>query len=377
MDGSQPVALARDEATVLGTASDAKPRRHAMRRALLAILALGVLAAFGWFGLDWWRNGRFLESTDDAYLASDAVAVAPRVAGQVAEVLVGDNQRVAPGTLLARLDDRDYAAALASARADLQSAQADQRVIAAQAAQVGAQVAEAQADVAAADAAAGFATAEAKRYADLERTGFGTVQRAQSTQADIASRQAGQARARAALRSAEEQRDVLAAQAARADAQAARAEAAVRQAALNLAYTRVTAPFAGAVGDRQVRVGQYVQPGTRLLTLVPVDQAVYALANFKETQLARLRPGEKVRVAVDMLPGVVLDGVVDSLAPGSGAQFALLPPENATGNFTKIVQRVPVRIALRSVPQAVLPRLRPGLSVTATADTRTAPDPAP
>jgi len=375
MDGSQPVSLARDEAPVLGTASEEKRRVHAVRRTLLAIVALAALAALGWFGVDWWRNGRFLESTDDAYLASDAVAVAPRVAGQVAEVLVGDNQRVEAGALVARLDDRDYAAVLASARADLQSAQADRRVIAAQAAQVGAQVAEAQADVAAADAAAGFATAEARRYADLERTGFGTLQRAQSTQADIVSRQAGQARARAALRSAEEQRDVLAAQAARADAQIARAEAAVRQAALNLGYTRVTAPFVGAVGDRQVRVGQYVQPGTRLLTLVPVDKAVYALANFKETQLARLRPGDKVRVAVDMLPGVVLDGVVDSLAPGSGAQFALLPPENATGNFTKIVQRVPVRIELRDVPQAVLPRLRPGLSVTATADIRTAPDP--
>ena len=377
MDGSQPVSVARGEAPVLGTSSEDKPRGRARRRALLAILALAALAACGWFALDWWRNGRFLESTDDAYLASDAVAVAPRVAGQVAEVLVGDNQRVEPGAVLARLDDRDYEAALASARADLQSSQADQRVIAAQAAQVGAQVAEAQADVRSADAAAGFATAEARRYADLQRTGYGTVQRAQSTQADIVSREAGQARARAAQRSAEEQRDVLAAQAARADAQIARAAAAVRQAALNLGYTRVTAPFAGAVGDRQVRVGQYVQPGTRLLTLVPVGTGVYALANFKETQLARLRPGEKVRVVVDMLPGVALDGVVDSLAPGSGAQFALLPPENATGNFTKIVQRVPVRIELRDVPPSVLPRLRPGLSLTATADTRTAPDTAP
>ena len=377
MDGSQPVSVARGEAPVLGTSSEDKPRGRARRRALLAILALAALAACGWFALDWWQNGRFLESTDDAYLASDAVAVAPRVAGQVAEVLVGDNQRVEPGAVLARLDDRDYEAALASARADLQSSQADQRVIAAQAAQVGAQVAEAQADVRSADAAAGFATAEARRYADLQRTGYGTVQRAQSTQADIVSREAGQARARAAQRSAEEQRDVLAAQAARADAQIARAAAAVRQAALNLGYTRVTAPFAGAVGDRQVRVGQYVQPGTRLLTLVPVGTGVYALANFKETQLARLRPGEKVRVVVDMLPGVALDGVVDSLAPGSGAQFALLPPENATGNFTKIVQRVPVRIELRDVPPSVLPRLRPGLSLTATADTRTAPDTAP
>ncbi len=126
-----------------------------------------------------------------------------------------------------------------------------------------------------------------------------------------------------------------------------------------------------------MRVGQYVQPGTRLLTLVPVGTGIYALANFKETQLTRMVPGERVRVAVDMLPGVILDGVVDSLAPGSGAQFALLPPENATGNFTKIVQRVPVRVRLQDVPPAVLPRLRPGLSVTATADTRTAPDPAP
>ena len=375
MDGSQPVSVARGDAPVLGTSREEQPRGRARRRVLLAALALVALAACGWLGLDWWRNGRFLESTDDAYLASDAVAVAPRVAGQVADVLVGDNQRVEAGALLARLDDRDYQAALASARADLQSAQADQRVIAAQAAQVGAQVAEAQADVKAADAAAGFATAEARRYADLQQTGYGTVQRAQSTQADIVSRQAGQARARAAQRSAEEQRDVLAAQAARADAQAGRAEAAVRQAALNLSYTRVTAPFAGAVGDRQVRVGQYVQPGTRLLTLVPVGTGIYALANFKETQLARLVPGERVRVAVDMLPGVVLDGVVDSLAPGSGAQFALLPPENATGNFTKIVQRVPVRVRLQEVPPAVLPRLRPGLSVTATADTRTAPAP--
>ena len=374
MDGSQPVTAERANvshvAATVFAAPPPAPRRWRKRLVLVAA-ALVVLGGAGSYGYRWWTNGRFLESTDDSYVQADMVSVSSRVAGQVADVLVVDNQVVRKGDVLVRLDDSNFQAALAQARADVASAQADINALAAQIRFQSTAVAAADADVQSADANAAFARAEASRYSDLLRSGTGSVQRSQQADADIKSRDAAAARARAAAEGARAQVQVLSAQLGRAQAALLRAQAAERQAELNLSYTTVKAPVDGAVGDRTVRPGQYVQPGGPMLSVVPMENGLYVVANFKETQLARMGAGEAVTVDVDMLGGEPLRGVVDSLAPGSGSTFALLPPENATGNFTKIVQRVPVRIRL--LPDDRLSQLRPGLSVTATVDPRTAP----
>jgi membrane fusion protein (multidrug efflux system) len=365
MDGSQPAGLS--------TAS-ARPRRRGVRRVLLVVVLLVVVAVAAGYGYQWWTTGRFLQATDDAYTHADAASIAPRVAGTVSEVLVTDNQRVRAGQVLARIDPRDFRAALDQAKADAGSAQAEIGSLDAQITLQSATIEQAQADIVAAQAALDFARSDYTRYTDLMRSGNGTVQRAQQADTDIRSRTAALARSRAGYAAAEQQVQVLRAQRAKAVAALARARAAVEQATLNLSYTTITAPIDGAVGDRSLRLGQYVQPGTRVMDIVPTGRDIYVVANFKETQLARMWRGERVAIAVDMLPDVSLNGHVDSLAPGSGAQFALLPPENATGNFTKIVQRVPVKILLDAADAATLAKLRPGLSVYATVDTRTRPE---
>jgi len=364
MDGSQPAGL---------STSSARPRRRGMRRALLVVVLLVVIAVVASYGYHWWTTGRFLEATDDAYTQADAVSIAPRVAGTVSEVLVTDNQRVRAGQVLARIDPRDFTAALDQARADADSAQAEIGSLDAQVKLQSATIEQAQSDIASAQAALDFARSDYTRYTELMRSGNGTVQRAQQADTDIRSRTAALARSRAGYEAAGQQVQVLRAQRAKAVAALARARAAVEQATLNLSYTTIAAPIDGAVGDRSLRLGQYVQPGTRIMDIVPTGRDIYVVANFKETQLARMWRGERVGVAVDMLPDISLSGHVDSLAPGSGAQFALLPPENATGNFTKVVQRVPVKILLDPADEVTLAKLRPGLSVYATVDTRTRP----
>ena len=377
MDGSQPVTTERpmvSQAPPLTAGAPAARPSRSRQRALLAAAALAVLAGGGYFGYGWWTTGRFLEETDDAYVQADMVAVSSRVAGQVAEVPAADNQRVRKGDVLARLDDRDLKAAQAQARADVAAAEADIQSFQAQLRLQDSTIAAADADIASADASAAYAKFEFNRYSDLVRTGTGSLQRAQQADADIKGRDAAAARARAAAEGARQQVTVLQTQLARAEAALLRAQAVADQAALNLSYATITAPTDGAVGDRTVRAGQYVQPATRLLNVVPMDTGLYVVANFKETQLARMGVGEAVRLDVDMLDGEPLRGTVDSLAPGSGATFALLPPENATGNFTKVVQRVPVRVALDDA-DPMLGRLRPGLSVEATVHIHDAVEP--
>ncbi len=368
---ARPPALA--ERDILASVTPpVRPRR--LRRLLFAALALVVLSTAGWYGHYWWTTGRFLEATDDAYTQADAVTIAPRVAGYIKDVLVTDNQRVQAGQVLARIDERDFVTALDQAKADAQSAQADIGNLDAQIAMQKATIEEAQTDIASAQAALDFARSDYNRYTALMRTGNGTVQRAEQADSDIRSRTAALARSRAAFAAAQQQVQVLQAQRGKAVAALARVQAAQAQAELNLSYTSIIAPIEGAVGDRSLRLGQYVQPGTRIMDIVPTGRDIYVVANFKETQLADMWRGERVTVSVDMLPGVTLSGRIDSLAPGSGAQFALLPPENATGNFTKIVQRVPVKILLDPADEAMLAKLRPGLSVDASVDTRTRPD---
>ena len=349
--------------------------RERRRRRRLIVAAIGgallLIAAIA-FGVYWFTELRWLESTDDAYTQADNTIISPKVAGYISELSVTDNQVVKAGQLLLRIDPREYQAAVDQAQADVASAEANIRNIDAQITAQQAVVEQARADIAAAQANLTFSQQEYARYQELVRTGAGTVQRAQQAAADLREKQAALQHNQATLNQALKQIDVLKTQRGVAEATLNRNRAALDQAKLNLGYTSITSPIDGAVGDRSARVGQYVQPGTQLMTVVPMRNGIYVVANFKETQIRRMFRGESVDITIDTFPGVHLKGTVDSLAPGSGAQFALLPPENATGNFTKIVQRVPVKI-LFSGNDPVLAQLRPGLSVTATVDTRTKP----
>jgi membrane fusion protein, multidrug efflux system len=337
------------------------------RRLLAGAAALGIVAAAGIYGHDWWTVGRFQVDTDDAYVAADSVIVSPKISGYLAQVLVGDNQTVRAGQVLARIDDRDTSTMLDQARAEVAAAQADIVNLQQEIEQQVLTVAQARSLVAADQAAVVFTDQQLRRYADLAHTGAGTVQQAQQYQAEIQEKQATLAHDQAGIGVALKQTDVLQAQLAKARASLAQRQAAEHQAELNLSYTIITAPIDGTVGVRTLRVGQYVQAGTQLMALVPLA-AVYVTANYKETQLTAVRPGQNVTIGVDMFPGSVVHGHVDSIAPASGQEFTLLPPDNATGNFTKIVQRIPVKIVIdRHDPLAGM--LRPGMSVEPTIDT--------
>jgi len=332
---------------------------------LLAGAAVAVLAGASWYGWDYWTTGRFLVSTDDAYVKADNTTVAPKVSGYLHEVLVGDNERVNAGQVLARIDDRDFKVALDQAKADVAAAQA---AIASKQAQLDVQEAVINAAKATLDvdtASSTFATQENKRYTDLAATGYGSVQNAQSAQSRNAGALAAIERDKANLVSASKQVELLTAEIAQTVAAASRANALQHQAELNLSYATIIAPIDGVVGNRTLRAGQYVQAGTQLMSVVPASGA-YVIANFKETQLTNVQAGQAVDIDVDMFPGKPVHGHVDSLAPASGQEFALLPPDNATGNFTKVVQRIPVKIML----DASSIELRPGMSVIPTIQTQ-------
>ena len=339
--------------------------RGRIKRLLTVSAAVALLAGAGWYGWDYWRVGRFLVSTDDAYVKADNTTVAPKVSGYISEVLVGDNEPVKAGQVLARIDARDFTVALDQAKADVVAAEAAVTSKRAQLEVQQAVIAAAKATLDVDTAAQTFAGQENKRYSDLAKTGFGSVQNAQLAQSRDASALAAIERDNANLASALKQLELLKAEIAQAVAASSRAEAIERQAELNLGYTTITAPIDGVVGNRTLRTGQFVQAGTQLMSLVPASGA-YIIANYKETQLTTVHEGQSVAIAVDMFPGKVVRGHVDSLAPASGQEFALLPPDNATGNFTKVVQRIPVKIALDGGARI---ELRPGMSVIPTIET--------
>ena len=346
-----------------------RPSRRAIQRAALGLaLALGIATA-GRYGYDYLKTGRYLEATDDAYVKADSTIIAPKVSGYITKVLVADNETVKAGQLLARIDDRDFKVALDQARADVSAAEASVRNIDAQLELQQPIIAQSTADVAAAEANLKFAQEERARYDDLMKTGSGTIQRAQQTDAALRASTAQLQHAKSGLLAAQRKVDVLTTQRAQAAAQLERSRAVAQQAKLNLSYTEITAPVDGTVGARSLRVGQYVQAGTQLMAVVPLD-AVYVVANFKETQLTHMRPGQPVQLRIDSFRDQPLRGHVDSLSPASGLEFALLPPDNATGNFTKIVQRVPVKIVLDDHNLTGL--LRPGMSAVPTVDTKQA-----
>ncbi|WP_024514197.1 HlyD family secretion protein [Bradyrhizobium sp. Tv2a-2] len=334
--------------------------------ALVLALTAGIAAAAD-LGYGYVTTGRYLQTTDDAYVKADSTIIAPKVSGYIAEVTVSDNQPVKAGELLARIDDRDFRAALDQAHADVAASAAAVSNLDAQIELQQPVIQQQEAEVTAAEANLQFAQQERTRYDDLMKSGSGTVQRAQQTDAALRASDAQLQQGKAALIAAKKKLEVLDTQRAQAVAQRAHARAVEQQAALNLSYTQITAPVDGTVGARSLRVGQYVQAGTQLMAVVPLE-AVYVVANYKETQLTHVRNGQPVELVVDSFPGHKLRGHVDSLSPASGLEFALLPPDNATGNFTKVVQRVPVKIVLDD--QSLTGLLRPGMSAEPTIDTK-------
>jgi membrane fusion protein (multidrug efflux system) len=353
------------------TAAAAWAKGAEYRSLLLAIAALLLICAVAW-GVRWWTVGRFIESTDDAYLQADSMTVAPKISGYVAEVYVSDNQTVSAGQPLVRLDGRIYQAVLGQATAQSAARKADIVRGEAELLQQKASVAQARAQLQGARESEAYAIDQVKRYEPLVASGAETQERLAELRNARNQATATLAADTAALQAAERQIASTQAQIEQARAQLEATTENARQAQLDTQDTVIRSTLAGRVGDRTVRVGQYVQPGTRLMTIVPM-QDVYLQANFKETQIGLMRPGQPATIHVDALPGTPLHGTVVSFAPGTGSQFALLPSDNATGNFTKIVQRVAVRIRV-DAGQETRNVLLPGLSVTVRVDTRSGRD---
>ncbi len=345
------------------------PKRNGGRKrlALLAVL-VAVACSAAYKGYDWYTRTRFLISTDDAYVKADMSVIAAKVAGYITAVPIIDNQPVKAGDLLLKIDDGDYALAVDAARRKVQTQNATIERIAAQVRAQDPIIEQAQAQLTAAEADALRAASEFERATNLLRTFNATPQRVEQARADRDRTGAAVTNARAAISSATATLLVLQAQKAEAESTRAELQTALERAERDLSFTQVKAAFNGVVGNKAVQPGQYVQTGTRLLALVPLDSA-YIEANFKETQLGALKPGQRVSIWIDAYSDKTIEGTIESFAPASGAQFSLLPPENATGNFTKIVQRVPVRI---KVPPEVARTgmLRPGLSVVVEVHTR-------
>jgi len=339
-------------------------RKAALRMAALALAAVGGVS----YASHWWASGRFIEDTDDAYVGADVTVISAKVPGYITDVAVLDNQFVKAGDLLARIDVRDYKAALAKAEgavaaqcarlANLDAVEQLQHAVISQAkAQIDGRSAEAQ-----------RALNDKVRYQSLVSSQAVSVQSAQRVDATWKTAQADRVHAEAGLLAARQQLVVIDTQREQTRAALAQAEADREQARLNIGYTELRAPVDGYVGNRRAKVGAFAAAGSQLISVVPAH-GLWVDANFKEDQLARMQVGQAVNVSADILPGRTFHGRVESIAPATGAQFSVLPPENATGNFTKIVQRVPVRVRLEG-SDADFGALRPGLSVIAEIDTK-------
>jgi membrane fusion protein (multidrug efflux system) len=360
--------------TAAFVAEKPKPRLTLKQRLLFGVALIATMGGAA-YGYDWWTVGRFFQNTDDAYVGGNVTPISPHISGFIAEIAVKDNQLVKAGQLLIRLDDRDVRAAADHAGATLQQRKAALGSLREKYTLQQATIAQAQADLDAKTAQADFARLDAERYRTLARTNDASQQEQQRTTALDQSSRASVASARAALAAAQQQLSVLGSDIDAATADVAQAEADLQTARLNLGYAEIRAPIDGFIGNRAAQVGAYVAQGTYLLTVVPVH-GLWVDANFKEDQLARMEPGQPATITADTMPGHVFNGHLQSLAPATGAVFSVIPPENATGNFTKIVQRVPVRIALDDSDASLL-KIRPGLSTIATVDTRSEPEQRP
>jgi len=341
----------------------------ARRLALIGAALLLIAGAGGIYGYHWWTVGRFIEATDDAYVGAHNTTLAAKVAGYVASIAVEDNARVRAGDVIATIDDGDFRLAVDSARDKVATQQATVDRIGQQIVAQQASVDQAKAQLVSAQAGATRARLELDRQQLLAQRDFASRQTLEQAQSNRDQGMAGVQSAQAAVDAAAANVDVLKAQ----QQEAARAldelRTALAKAERDLSFTVIRAPVDGVIGNRAVQTGDYVQTGQRLASLVPLDE-IYVDANFKETQLAHLQPGQKVEISVDALPEHAIEGTVTSLAPASGAVFSLLPPDNATGNFTKIVQRLPVRIKVPA-DVAAQGKLRPGMSVVVSVNTKT------
>jgi membrane fusion protein (multidrug efflux system) len=354
-------AVAPDTPVSLPRTGEVLPPRKSRKRFIFLSLLLAGGGIGLWQGYNWYTIGRFIVSTDDAYVKADISTIAAKVPGYISSVSVRDNMPVKAGDLLARIDDGDYLLAVDAARRKIDTQAATIERIVKQAEAQKSMIAQAKAQLLAAQADATRAASEMDRTIKLVQSSFGTQQRLDQARADRDRTNAAVQQAEAAIASAYANLAVLDGQKREADQGRFELETSLDKALRDLSFTEIRAPFNGVIGNRAVQPGQYVQPGTRLLALVPLS-SIYVEANFKETQLGRLKPGQKVNVFVDAFSDRGIEGNVESFAPASGAQFSLLPPENATGNFTKVVQRLPVRI---KVPTNIAEEglLRPGLSV--------------
>lgn len=321
--------------------------------AILCLASLGLLGG-GWV----WSQTR-APSTDNAYVRGEITSLAPKVAGYVVSVEVSDNQVVRQGEILFRIDDADFQARLAQAEANLSAARARLDDVAAQTQMQAAVIHQAAAQQRASAADLALATKASDRRRALFEKRYVSQAQVDESEAARSRAEAGLSGASAALQAQKQRVTVLATQRQAAIAAIAQAEAARDLASIDLASTAVRAPVDGVVGNRQVRVGRFVTPGASVLDIVPVND-LWIVANFKETALARIRPGQRATVIVDGFPRARFEAIVDSYAPGSGSAFSLLPPDNATGNFVRVVQRVPVKLKL--VRNALTARLVPGLS---------------
>ncbi len=346
------------------------PLRSREVRLGLLLGALAILAVGLWWYLGYQSYGKYQQSTNDAYIQADTVVVAPKIGGYIDRVFVAENQSVRAGQPLALLDPRDYRAQASQIQAQIEASRATVDTVRAQVGEQQAALTQAQAQLNAAQSDVTFASQEVGRYEPLAETGAESRERLAQLRNQLRQAQAQAATRRAAVLATQRRFATLDAQIEQALSQARAGGAQLEAANVNVESTTMRASISGRVGDLSARVGQFVQPGTRLMTLVPVDQ-LYVEANFKETQLGLMRVGQPATIEADALPGVELTGRVASFAPGTGAQFSILPPQNATGNFTKIVQRIPVRIAIEISP-AVRRLLSPGMSVEVSVDTRSA-----
>ncbi len=345
------------------------PAQRSRRRLALGAAGLALLVGLGgWYGTHWWRVGRFEVSTDDAYVRADATTLAAKISGYIATIAVADNSPVRAGDIIATIDDGDYRLAAEAAERKVATQQASVDRLARQIPAQEAMVEEARAQLASAQAGAVRAQSELKRQQELAAKAFASRQTLEQALANRDQAVAAVKSAQAQLEAAAAHVDVLKAQQQEAQRTLAELRTALAKTERDLSFAVIRAPVDGVIGNRAMQVGDFVQTGQRLATVVPLG-AVYIDANFKETQLARLAPGQKVDVSVDALPGRDITGTVASVAPASGSVFSLLPPDNATGNFTKIVQRLAVRI---HVPEDVAAQhlLRPGMSVVVSVDTK-------
>jgi membrane fusion protein, multidrug efflux system len=365
-EGLESVVIGALDASVAGPAPTL-PRRR-LRRLGLVVAVLAILSGAAWAGRHWWAVGRYIETTDDAYIGGNVTAIAPHVSGFVAQVLAADNERVHTGQVLVRLDPRDFQTALDHAAAVVAARTTEVEGLRARYTLQQSTIRQYEADRAAKAARASFTAQDAERYRKLAQTNAVSRQEAQQSSTLDQEARAAVNSSGAALEAARQQLKVLEAQIAAARAAEAQARSDLQTAQLDLGYTEIRSPIDGYVSNRAAQVGAYVKQGAYLVSVIPAA-GLWVDANFKEDQLARIRPGQMATVRTDVLPHQPFHGRVLSLAHGTGAVFSVIPPENATGNFTKIVQRVPVRIALDARDPGV-EMLRPGLSITASVDTR-------